>query len=501
MNKPSSKPWTQLFLLLFLAQAGILLFQYFFNRSLWLDESMLALAIINSDFSELFKPLPHSQVAPILFLLIEKLNTLVFGTGEKALRLFPLLSALGSLILIYLVSYALTGKKQVGLIAMTVLCCSPAFIFYSSEQKQYIVDLAVMLGLFLVTFYDSPFLNKYRYQTIAAAGGIACFLSNVSVIMLTVLGGVLLYRLVYAVRNKAAYRAIFIPLIVWAICFSTNYFLFIKGHPHQVGMKAYWSFAFMPSPFAPDFKNWISSRGSQIFYEMVPIKGGLSLLLTCLIYFSGIAHMLFSRKFLLAYLCTAPVLIHFLLSFLRLYPYDIRLVLYQLPLFIIVFAYLIDKLAAMLFTRKLFNVMFIIISCFLLFSFRAFRKFPLQREEIKKSMQVIEKEARPGDSIYVYYGAWAAFTYYYQQGYPLKKQLPFIIGHSSLEDNNGYLEELRSISGRVWVLFSHGYPFDGSRKEEKFIVGGLEKRGKLIRQFEDVDTAVYLFELQPADKE
>lgn len=498
MKKPSPGPWNILFVVLFTVQASIVLYQFFFNRSLWLDESMLALGIINNDFAGLFSPLPHSQVAPILFLLIEKLNTVLFGSGEKALRLFPLIAALSSLVLIYLVGIALTGRKQIGLIAMTVLCCSPVFLFYSSELKQYIVDLAVMLGLLLVTFYSSPFLNKYRYQSIAIAGGIACFLSNVSVIMLTVLGGILLYRLFIAFRNKSDYKKILLAMIFWAVCFGANYLLFIQGHPHQAGMKAYWSFAFMPSPWSPDFKNWILSRGSQIFYEMVPFKTDFSLKLICFIYFSAIVHMLFTRKYLLAYLCTAPIAIHFLLSFLQQYPYDIRLVLYQLPLFILVFAYFIDQLTAILFTRSLFQAASIAIACYYLFSIEVFRKFPLEREELKKSLHFIEKNARPGDSLYVYYGAWAAFTYYHQQGHPLKKQLPYIIGRSHLDDNNLYLEELSSMSGRVWVLFSHGYPFDGSRKEEKFIVSGLGRRGRLISQFENVDTSVYLFELPPA---
>jgi len=52
-------------------------------RSLWLDEAMLALNIINKPVVELLKPLNFNQVAPIGFLKIEKIFTILFGNTEK----------------------------------------------------------------------------------------------------------------------------------------------------------------------------------------------------------------------------------------------------------------------------------------------------------------------------------------------------------------------------------------------------------------------------------
>ena len=44
--------------------------QFVSNRSLWLDEAMFSLNIINRDYIELLLPLDYTQVAPILFFLI-----------------------------------------------------------------------------------------------------------------------------------------------------------------------------------------------------------------------------------------------------------------------------------------------------------------------------------------------------------------------------------------------------------------------------------------------
>src|SRR5258708_7025864 len=80
---------------------GLLIYQYRFNRSVWLDEAMLSLNIIEKSPLALFKTLGYNQMAPILFLLIEKFFTWLFGDGELALRLFPLISAILTLPLFF----------------------------------------------------------------------------------------------------------------------------------------------------------------------------------------------------------------------------------------------------------------------------------------------------------------------------------------------------------------------------------------------------------------
>ncbi|MFN8463550.1 MAG: hypothetical protein U0X93_17495 [Anaerolineales bacterium] len=76
---------------------------YFSGRSLWADEAMLALNIVNRNFIELFKPLEYDQGAPLGFLLVEKFfNHAVRSAMNMVLRLFPLLAGLASLWLFYL---------------------------------------------------------------------------------------------------------------------------------------------------------------------------------------------------------------------------------------------------------------------------------------------------------------------------------------------------------------------------------------------------------------
>ena len=68
-----------MFYLIIFIGAFLAIYQFIFNRSLWLDEASLALNIISKDFIGLTKPLDYDQVAPIGFLFIERISVLIFG--------------------------------------------------------------------------------------------------------------------------------------------------------------------------------------------------------------------------------------------------------------------------------------------------------------------------------------------------------------------------------------------------------------------------------------
>ena len=57
---------------------------------LWGDEAYVAINLLTRDLAGLARPLEYFQIAPPGFLWIEWLAIHAFGTGERALPLFPI---------------------------------------------------------------------------------------------------------------------------------------------------------------------------------------------------------------------------------------------------------------------------------------------------------------------------------------------------------------------------------------------------------------------------
>src|SRR6185503_8477862 len=151
-------------ILILLAGFLLRLRQYLTGRSLWLDEAMLALNIVNRDYGDLFQPLDYDQGAPIGFMLVEKTFNLIFGRNEFSLRLFPLLIGLASLWIFYLLLKRSTSGAGFW-VALTLFAFNPRLIYHSSEVKQYILDVAVTIGLLLIAL---PFFQQSSRKTFAS---------------------------------------------------------------------------------------------------------------------------------------------------------------------------------------------------------------------------------------------------------------------------------------------------------------------------------------------
>ncbi|MEY2899105.1 MAG: hypothetical protein RL138_1158, partial [Bacteroidota bacterium] len=145
--------------LIILCSGLVLCFQYFANRAFWNDESAIALNILNRDYFGLLKPLDYGQLTPILFLVISKLSASLLPNTELGVRLFPLLAFIASMFTFKkILQYILTSEVS-RVIILSLFAFNLSYLYFSSEFKQYIVDVAVALLIILLN------LKAYSSET------------------------------------------------------------------------------------------------------------------------------------------------------------------------------------------------------------------------------------------------------------------------------------------------------------------------------------------------
>ena len=477
--------------------AGILLstIQYLYNRSLWLDEAYLALNIINKSHFDLLKPLDHRQVAPILFLQIEKIISYLIPNTEFGLRLFPLLSFWLSIFLFYKIIKTIHDNYYTIIFSLSIFIFNSYIIYYSNEVKQYITDTLVLTFLYYLVLkkYEDP---KYKYYNIGLAGAICVFLSNVSPIILAATGLFLIHN--HDVNDKKKNLYLLGISMVWSFSFLVYYYFFVYNHPTRDAMVYYWSsrFAFMPrNPLNLTFYKFIYDKWILIVTDLFKFGkiGGICISILILI---GSMHLFAKKRIGLIILTIAPIILHLIISSLKLYPFSLRFIIYLCPVIIIIcsfgFNYFINILSNDLGIKNL-RILAIFIPI-LMFSFFCLKGFPLEHSEIKKSIKVIEQHINKSDTIYVNYVARIAFQYYREISFLRIDCNNIIIGNRYEDDPTNYINEVSGLSGRVWFIFSTKH------RNEQSDVDILtryfdSKNERLIQEFHTTGSSAYLYDL------
>src|SRR5690606_15437393 len=128
------------------------------------------------------------------FLWILKLSTTLFGYGEMALRLFPLLCAIGSLFLFYQVLKKYTVHTSIWY-ALVLMASGYMYLRYSTEVKQYSCDVAVVLALILLALRKDVLTARPAVFLLYwfIIGSLTIWLSMPGVFMLAAIGFYYLY--------------------------------------------------------------------------------------------------------------------------------------------------------------------------------------------------------------------------------------------------------------------------------------------------------------------
>jgi hypothetical protein len=486
--------WERAATLLLILLGGLLrVRQYLTGRSLWSDEAMLALNIVNRDFAGMFKPLDYDQGSPIGFLLVEKIFSAILGESEFALRLFPLIVGLISLWLFYLLLKQITSGFGL-LTALALFAFNPRLIYYSSEVKQYILDMAVTISLLLLAapvFGTSP--RKKDFIRLAIGGLIALWFSHPATFVLAGIGFALL--IIYLQKHDTSNLGFVIGMgLLWVLEIILLYMLILKDLSQNAYMREYWQGAFLPIPPWSD-PGWFARN----LNENIGIQFGIpyAVLFVFLVILIGWV-VLFYRNQSYAIALASIIFVTLIASALGLYPVFERMILFLVPIGLILIGATLEAFYGRVQRFKLLSELSVLfLAGYLLYgpfvtSIASFIE-PKYFEHIRPSLDFVRDSWKDGDVMYVSNGALPAFRFY-APSYGLEN-IQYEYGkREDYKNPQNILSQIDSFKGqpRVWILFSHVYE-KGDFNEKDFILNYLDQIGEKKREFRVPGTSVFLY--------
>ncbi|MDR1120974.1 MAG: hypothetical protein LBM08_08655 [Dysgonamonadaceae bacterium] len=462
--------------LVLIAGAVLHLSQFLYNRSLWIDEAWVALNLIHKNSLELLRPLDYGQVAPVLFLQIEKLFSTLLPNVEYGFWIFPFICFFAALYFFYkIVKKNLPDSSEI-VMALSLFVFNIPFIWYSSETKQYMVEVFVFLSMFYFTQKDYQKVSN-KYYTLGIAGVLSVFLSNVAPIALSVCGIYLLYDY-FSTKREKAIKPLLIVAASWLSAFLVYYFFFIYKHPLDGMMKNWWSKCDAFPPLNPiEMVQFLYERFEVITFSLSSFNPKVGWCVYFL-FISGIIRLIWTKQIKLLIFTCVPILLHFILSIIELYPFVLysyksyhwatafylRLVLYILPCIMIIcsisFGFFVRFIFDRLKIKKLQPFLLIVIPVIFILSGSS-SKFKISRHEIKTSITYIQENIQKDENLYLTWQSAAAFKYYNDTGFVKisSSQIKGMVdGGESIaglipEDAEKFcMEGLKQLKGKYWII-------------------------------------------------
>lgn len=496
-------PWTQLGVVVVAFGVFFRVAYYLADRSLWLDESYLALNLMRRSYGGLSNTLDFNQGAPIGFLWGERLALDLLGDSQLALRFLPLLVGIAALVLFFLTARELLAPGAF-LIALVLFATMEPFVRYAAEIKQYGLDVAVTVALLLLftRTVEARGFSVRRTALVAAAGLAAVWLSHPSVFVLAGFGaGSTFAALRRGDRGSLAGQTI--AYATWCASFLAVYLIEVRdlrALQQSVGGGG------AGAGFGAKLKNiyTIFNDPGGFPRTAVGLAAFVALIGVVVLWRKRPAHVVFFAGATVALLAA---------GYLGKYPIGQRFLMFLLPLAVLTFAAgshaLITSTARPIALAAAVGLLALVfVPTIGAAAEHAFT--PAESEEIEPLVTQIQREWRQGDKLYVYHYSQYALAYYLfcedcNPSAPSQRRIwpvrlappaqpqasPALVSTSDavviggpIKDFRPTFPELSSFGGanRVWVLVTHAYPlskenlllaFDGWGSRRSCQNGGL----------------------------
>jgi hypothetical protein len=459
----------------------------------------LALNLVGGDFDRIIQPLSQDQAAPPGFMLLAKLATLVFGSGEVVLRSLPLLASILILPLAYLAFRRLIGPIG-ATIGLGLLSVSEVLILYGATFKQYEFDAMITLILLVSAI---PGMDRkpgsWPYVLFAIVGAVSVWFSFPAAFVIGGIGLTMMIMDLVGGRTRS--------LLSWtaasAACglsFVSAHLLLYRHYSRNQALLDWWDYLFAPFPprSLANLK-WYVDNFLNLFTLMSLPEHGLAAVAALFgIYCLGRV----PERRGTALLLIGPILLTLAASALHLYPFGERTMLFAIPLLTALVAAGIGELAARRQgqSRVLAGI---ILGVLLLYPIYINVKYSIDPririyQDIKPVMSYIAENWKEGDVLFVHWDAESLYDYYGTlQDFQGMRRFPVLHdvfpGDKShrKERQASYLEKLKLIQGRprVWFLFGIAGP-----DEADIVLELVDRRGTRLASRQGIAAAAYYFE-------
>jgi len=496
---------------------------YWFNRSLWFDETLLTLNILHRPFSELVPPLQYHQGAPFGFLVLEKAAVLAFGSSEYALRLVPLLAGIAALVLLYRLGRRMLPAPA-ALAAVGLFAFSVQQIGYSTEVKPYSMDTAVALLVTLTAIRAAETTRRRDLVILALTGAAAVWFSYPAAFVLAGTG-ICLAAAALSRRHWGNVGKLAVVGLAWTVSCVACYVETLRGVAQDTFVRDIWSAAFVPWDASYWTLEWIVDQTLGVFHAPVGMTlSGLGVFTFIAGWMAGDDQWRL-RRWMLA----SPLAVAFAGAALHRYPFDGRFLNFAVPAILIVVSLGIARVASATGRTAPFVGLALVGLMFLhpLRDTAYLAARPTGFEEIRPVLDYVRQHEVAGDALYLYWRTEPAFAYYSERwkdddrlpnakiihthpGAPVastsagadrraQDELDALEVMSWADKSALFLKDLDALRGqsRVWVVFYHVRVHDGI-DEERWLRGQLEKLGKENDRIALPGASAYEYDLSAA---
>ncbi len=493
---------------LLLVGAALRVWQCATHGSLWADEAGLGLNLVGRQLSEVARPFVFNQVTPYLFLIAEKLTTLVFGESDFALRLLPLLAGIAVLPLTAALAYRVIGMRG-AVVALLLLLPADRLVHYSQELKPYTGDAAIAGALLLLAQLTQVDTQRRKVlHALGLAGVIAPWLSLPSVFTLAGIGVALIADAWLTQRDRARTLVLLGYGALWLVSFGVHFRLFLTVAATDTGTQDYYRVMNDFAPFPPrslaDLR-WYVGRAFYSFlapgsFQLRYLAGGL---------FVAGCILAWRKQRWLALMFFLPWVAVFAGSALKRYPLAERMLLFLLPSMFCMIALALTCL--LMRERLVWPVLSALAIAGLLvaptwITVATFR-LHFERPGLEDVMVELQHDLTKGDGIFVDRSNRWGYLFYAQR---LGIKAPFETAASDVvaadpRGDNEYYRVLDGFAGnpRVWALI----PTVGGRLPDsaravgtiRWAEGRLRKRldelGTKLASYDAGNATLYLYDM------